>query len=108
MWGSVESSHILPRPVEAVKSGGGKGLRLTLNPPPTTEIRVRLAEFHNRTYVDVRNFVVADATGDRVPTRKGIAIAPKFLLDVIAALQEAERQAVAAGLINGSEEPSTV
>jgi len=64
----------------------------------TQDIRVRLAEFHDKPFVDIRLFVVADAA-DRVPTRKGIAIPPALLPDVIAALQEAMRQARTAGII---------
>ena len=60
----------------------------TIEKGQTSDIRVRLATFHGRQYVDVRTFVVADAV-DRVPTRKGIAIPPKLLPQVIAALTQA-------------------
>ena len=60
----------------------------TIDRSQTTDIRVRLCEWHGKTFVDVRQFVVADAT-ERVPTRKGIAIPPSLLPDVISALQEA-------------------
>ena len=60
----------------------------TIERSQTSDIRVRLAEFHGKMFVDVRTFVVADAV-DRAPTRKGIAIPPSLLPDVIAALQEA-------------------
>lgn len=73
----------------------------------TQDIRVRLAEFHDKLFVDLRLFVVADAA-DRVPTRKGIAIPPALLSGVIAALREAEHQARAARLIRdkGREPPN--
>ncbi len=70
----------------------------TIEKGRTQDIRVRLAEFHDKTYVDIRTFVVADAT-ERVPTKKGIAVPPPRLPDLIAALQDAEAQARAAGLI---------
>ena len=67
----------------------------------TQDLRVRLVEFHGKTYVDVRTFVVADAT-ERVPTKKGIAVPPDLLPKLIAALQATEREAKAARLV---EEP---
>lgn len=70
----------------------------TIERSKTSEIRVRLAEFHDKTYVDIRTFVVADAT-ERVPTKKGIAVPPPLLPELIAAVQDAKAQARAAGLI---------
>ena len=69
----------------------------------TQDIRIRLCEFHDRPFVDVRLFVVADATGDRVPTRKGIAIPPGLLLKLIEALRAAEAEAREQGIIRGEE-----
>ena len=63
------------------------------------EIRVRLVEFHGRPFADIRVFTTADATGERVPTRKGIALRPEKLPELIEALRGAERRAWAAGLI---------
>lgn len=48
---------------------------------------------------DIRTFVSADATGEREPTRKGIAIPIKLLDDVIETLHEAQQQAKASGLL---------
>ncbi len=64
----------------------------------TQDIRVRLLEFHGRSYVDIRLFVIANAT-ERVPTKKGVAIPPPLLPALIAALEAAERKARADGLI---------
>ncbi len=64
----------------------------------TSEIRVRLLEFHDKPYVDIRLFVVTDAIA-KAPTRKGIAVPPGLMPDVTAALQAAEQEARAAGLI---------
>ena len=60
----------------------------TIERSKTSDIRVRLVEFGGKLFVDVRTFVVVDAV-DRVPTRKGIAIPPALLDEVIEALQEA-------------------
>ncbi len=65
----------------------------------TADIRVRLMNWHGRDYCDIRTFVSADATGEREPTRKGIAIPIKLLDDVIEALHEAQQQAKASGLL---------
>ncbi len=67
----------------------------------TQDIRIRLCEFHDRPFVDVRLFVVADATGDRVPTRKGMAVPPALLPEVIDALRAAEQELRAQGLAPG-------
>ncbi len=70
----------------------------TIERSKTSEIRVRLLEFHDKPYVDIRLFVVTDAV-EKTPTRKGIALPPALVPDVIAALQAAEQEARAAGLI---------
>lgn len=61
-------------------------------------VAVRICEFENVAFVDVR--IVDIASGSR-PTfsKKGVALRPKLLGDLIAALQEAERQAAALGLL---------
>ena len=69
----------------------------------TQDIVVRHCEFHDRPFVDVRLFVVADATGDRVPTRKGIAIPPEILPEVINALRTAEQELRTQGLMPAEE-----
>ncbi len=70
----------------------------TIERGKTSEIRVRLLEFHDKPYVDIRLFVVTDAVA-KAPTRKGIAVPPALVPELIAALQEAEQEARAAGLI---------
>ena len=70
----------------------------------SSDIRIRLVEFGGRPFVDVRNFVVVDAV-KRVPTRKGIAIPPALVGQVIEALREAEAQAVGDHTENGSVRP---
>lgn len=70
----------------------------TIEKSATQDIRVRLAEFHGKTYIDLRVFVPGDAI-DRIPTRKGIAVPPALLADVIDALHEAQRRAVDLGIL---------
>ncbi len=70
-----------------------------------TEIRIRLVEFGGRPFVDVRNFVDVDDGHQRVPTRKGIAIPPGLVGEVIAALTEAGAQAVGDQPENGTTHP---
>ena len=62
----------------------------TIEKSSTQDIRVRIAEYHGKQYVDVRTFVPTDAM-ERVPTRKGIAIPLAVLGEVIEALNEARR-----------------
>ena len=69
----------------------------------SADLRVRFTEWHGRNYCDIRKFISADATGEREPTRKGIAIPIKLLGEVIEALQQAEQKAQAAGLLTSRE-----
>lgn len=71
----------------------------TIGKNATEEYRVRLVEFHKRPFVDLRVFATSDATGERVPTKKGVAIRPDKLGAIIAALQQAEAVAREEGLI---------
>lgn len=68
----------------------------------TQDVRVGLVEFHDRPFVDIRVFVVADAT-ERVPTRKGIAIPPGLLPELIEALRAAEAEMRKQGIIREEE-----
>lgn len=58
------------------------------------EIRVSLTEFKGLKLLDIRVFAepYADEGQGRVPTKKGISLKVEKLPDLIAALQEAERQ----------------
>ncbi len=62
------------------------------------DIRVRLVELDNGTFVDVRVFT-AVGPDERVPTKKGIAFRPGLLPKLIEKLQTAEREAKAAELV---------
>ncbi len=67
----------------------------------TEELRVALKEFKGIDYLDVRTYVEpnADAGQGRVPTKKGVALAVAKLPELISALQQAESEARAAGLL---------
>ena len=64
------------------------------------ELRVILAEYKGRRYVDVRTYCdsYADEDQGRVPTKKGVTCPLAKLPDLISALQEAEEQIQAQGL----------
>ena len=55
----------------------------------TQEIRIRRTHWKGRDYIDVRLFISKDATGERIPTRKGITLPPDLLPDLIDALEAA-------------------
>ncbi len=63
------------------------------------DIRVRLVELDNGTFVDVRVYTAVGPT-ERVPTKKGVTFRPALLPKLIEKLQTAEREAKAAGLIS--------
>ena len=65
----------------------------------TEEVRIRLVEYRDKPYLDIRVFVTSDATGTRLPTKKGVTLAVWKTPALVAALQEAEHAARAAGLI---------
>ncbi len=62
----------------------------TIERSKTADIRIRLVEFGARPFVDVRNFVDDGNGGERIPTRKGIALPPALVGQVIEALRKAE------------------
>ena len=64
----------------------------------TRDIRVNLATYRGTTNVDIRTFVVANAT-ERVPTKQGVSVPPGLLGELIKALQAAEHEARQLGLI---------
>lgn len=78
----------------------------TIGKNASEEYRVRLVEFHGRPFVDIRVFATKDATGERVPTKKGVAIQPDKLSEIIEALQQAQAVAREEGLIRGETAPA--
>ena len=77
----------------------------TIEKNRSEELRVALKEYKGRDYLDIRTFIepYADEGQGRVPTKKGITVPLDKLPELIAALQEAERQARAAGLLDAKE-----
>ncbi len=65
------------------------------------ELRVALKRYKGHDYVDIRTYVepYADEGQGRVPTKKGVTLALTKLPELIAALQQAESEARAAGLL---------
>lgn len=53
------------------------------------EIRVALTEFKDHQLVDLRVYATNGATGERVPTKKGLTVKPALLAPLIEALQRA-------------------
>lgn len=71
----------------------------TIEKNANEEIRVSLTEFKGHDLIDIRVYATPAATGEAVPTRKGLCVKPELLSDLIAALQDAEAQARKAGLL---------
>ncbi len=67
------------------------------------EIRVRLVEFHDRPFIDIRVFATMDATG-KGPTRKGVAVRPDLIPELREILEHAETVARAAELLGDDAE----
>jgi hypothetical protein len=78
----------------------------TIEKNRSEELRVALKEFKGRNYADVRTYVepYADEGQGRVPTKKGITVPLAKLPELIAALQKAEEEARAAGLLQEAED----
>ena len=68
------------------------------------EVRIDLTEYQGHDLVSARVWAPSDGTGVKVPTRKGLTLNVRLLPDLIEALQEAEREARAAGLLKESSE----
>ena len=65
----------------------------------TTDVRIGLSEYQGRVYLNVRTYVVGDATGDRKPTRKGITLPLDKISELRAALAAVHREAIDLGLL---------
>ena len=70
----------------------------------TSDVRVSLSEFHGRSYLDIRTHVVVDATGDRVPTRKGVTLAIDKIPQLREAIEAVETEARELGLLGGERD----
>ena len=78
----------------------------TIEKNRSEELRVALKEFKGRRYLDIRTFIepYADEGQGRVPTKKGVTLGLAKLPELIAALQQAEEEARAAGLFQETED----
>ena len=56
------------------------------------EIRVALTEFKDHQLVDLRVYAINGASGERVPTKKGLTVKPALLTPLIEALRTAEAE----------------
>ncbi len=66
----------------------------------TEEVRVNLSEYRGSHLVSIRVYAnYKSPLDERTPTKKGVALNVKKLPELIVALQEAEREAIAAGLL---------
>jgi len=63
------------------------------------EVRVSLSEFKGHTYVDVRVYTEFEGDSEKRPTKKGITVRPDLLPELRQALEQAEAEARAAGLL---------
>ena len=69
------------------------------------DVHIELSEYRGYDLVSVRIYANYDTDeAPKRPTKKGVTLKVENLPDLIAALQEAERQAVAAGLLATKEE----
>lgn len=62
------------------------------------EIRVGLSDFKGHDLIGVRVFAETDK-GEKVPTKKGLTCNVRLIADLIKALQEAEKEVQAEGLL---------
>ena len=70
-------------------------------------VRVSLSEFDGHDLVDVRVFFKTQTSPELKPTKKGVALRPALLPELIALLKDAEYQARAAGLIGDDGKAAT-
>jgi hypothetical protein len=69
------------------------------------EVHIALSEYRDHDLVSVRIYAnYASAEEVKRPTRKGVTLKVEKLPDLIAALQEAEQRARAAGLLTTKDE----
>lgn len=67
------------------------------------EVRVGLSEYQGHDLIGIRIWASYDsADSEKRPTKKGVNLRIGRLPELIAALQEAEREAIEAGLLNPS------
>ncbi|HEX32756.1 MAG TPA: transcriptional regulator [Candidatus Acetothermia bacterium] len=72
------------------KQSGEERLVKAINKGMGNRIHIRLSRFHDRDYLDIRNFYEAD-DGEWKPTRKGIAVPVELYGELMDALKGAEQ-----------------
>ena len=77
----------------------------TIDTSKFRDLRVGISEYKGHDMVQVRQWVTSyqGEDSDRIPTKNGVSFNVRDLPAVIAALQEAEHEARAAGLLTDSE-----
>ncbi len=77
----------------------------TIEKSKIEELRVALKEYKGHRYVDIRTFAepYADEGQGRVATKKGVTLSLAKLPELIEALQKAEVEARALGLLKGEK-----
>lgn len=68
------------------------------------EVHVSLREFKGHRLIDLRVFTKSAVGGEPLPTRKGVTLKIGTLPELIGALQKAEVEARAAGLLSDAPE----
>ncbi len=65
------------------------------------ELRISFKQYKGRHYLDIRTFAeqYADEGQGRVPTKKGVTLAPAKIAELIAVLRRAEAEAISQGLL---------
>ncbi|MFK8251789.1 hypothetical protein [Ancylobacter terrae] len=70
----------------------------TIRKSARESLSVRLCEYEGRAYLDIRTLDIASGSNPAF-TKKGVTLAPRLIAELRAALDEAERQAIALGLL---------
>ncbi len=71
----------------------------TVRKNASDEVRIALSEFRGTSLIDMRVFSDFDGSGERRPTKKGLALSVTRLPDLIDALQLAKAEAERRGLM---------
>lgn len=71
-----------------------------LRKSPRETLVVQLCEFEGRTFLDLRIFDIASGPRPR-PTKRGVALRPQLIPEMIAALHAAEAKARELGILDG-------
>ena len=70
----------------------------------TRDLRAQLTTYHGHKYLELRTFVVTDASDERAPTKKGITCPVNLIPELRQFLEQAEAAARATGLLSDDAE----